>query len=279
MKSFASVFINALNHHDGVTVKHASFCNKAFPFHFHNEWSIGLVSEGSEVFKSTLLSFNMSKNTLILIPPRSIHANEGLGNAPWKYSTFYLSEATMQWHLKRLQLDYERAVNIPYFISSDSSSIKLFKRLIVTSTHAAVFSEQLMLLLSCLLNKDALLNPLHAKKESESISELIHYLHQNHRQKVSLDAMSLLFGYNKFKLLRLFKSSTGLNPIEYQLSLRIEHCKHQLLRGDTLQDTCFSSGFYDLSHFSNTFKRFTGLSPSAYKKSCNILQVETILGV
>lgn len=275
MSPFAKVSVNALPHHDGVVIKHASFCSKSFPFHFHNEWSLGLVMEGSEQFSSSAFNFSISANTLILIPPNSIHANAGVENLPWKYCAIYLSDCLMQWCFKLLGLNYEKISQQTYFINQEPKIIKLFYQLTAHQKSASAFEKNVLDMLNLWL-RNVICGTDAFKTNKTCFSELLHYLHLKQQHKITLDTLSQQFGMDKFKLLRLFKSSVGLSPLEYQTSLRIETSKQRLLQGQALQDVCFETGFYDLSHFSHTFKKFTGVSPQIYKKSCNILQAEAM---
>jgi AraC family transcriptional regulator len=50
--------------------------------------------------------------------------------------------------------------------------------------------------------------------------------------------------------------------------LRIEFACHRLATSDTpLADIALTAGFSDQSHFSNTFKRYTGMTPAAFRRS------------
>ena len=72
---------------------------------------------------------------------------------------------------------------------------------------------------------------------------------------------------DKYKFLRLFKQETGLTPNNYVILRRIEQAKTMIShkRGD-LMDIAISSGFYDSAHFCREFKKYTGVTPSAYKQ-------------
>lgn len=67
--------------------------------------------------------------------------------------------------------------------------------------------------------------------------------------------------------IRMFKSYTGLPPYRYLLKIRIEYAK-ELLENTSISVTeCAETvGFCSVAHFSRTFKKFTGHSPSYYQK-------------
>jgi AraC family transcriptional regulator len=69
-------------------------------------------------------------------------------------------------------------------------------------------------------------------------------------------------------LARAFRRSFGCTVGEYLRRLRIERATEQLAGGDTpLAEIALAAGFADQSHFSNVFRRRTGMSPSAFRRA------------
>jgi AraC family transcriptional regulator len=55
---------------------------------------------------------------------------------------------------------------------------------------------------------------------------------------------------------------------EYVRGVRIDRAAHQLAETDlSLAEIALGAGFSDQSHFSNLFRRHTGLSPSRFRNS------------
>ncbi len=105
-------------------------------------------------------------------------------------------------------------------------------------------------------------------EEAHDIFEQIKvYLSQHVKDKICLDELCKRFKYDKFKLLRQFKQYTGLSPINYLITLRIETAKKLMFSDLSLVQIALESGFYDQSHFSNCFLKFVGLTPGEYRKS------------
>lgn len=93
------------------------------------------------------------------------------------------------------------------------------------------------------------------------------FISENLMEKFSLTDTAKRFGLDKYKFLRLFKHETGLTPNHYILLQRIEKCKKLLNKETDLMEIAIENGFYDVAHFSRHFKRFTGVTPSEYKKA------------
>jgi transcriptional regulator GlxA family with amidase domain len=70
---------------------------------------------------------------------------------------------------------------------------------------------------------------------------------------------------------RRFTTSTGYSPIEYVQRLRVEEAKRRLERTDApVDDIGWKTGYEDPAFFRRLFKRMTGLSPSAYRRTFQI---------
>lgn len=64
-----------------------------------------------------------------------------------------------------------------------------------------------------------------------------------------------------------FKNATGMTFTEYVTRVRVEKAR-ELLRNRSLRmdEVAWSSGFQSVSHFSRTFRYYTGMTPSAFRE-------------
>ncbi len=69
------------------------------------------------------------------------------------------------------------------------------------------------------------------------------------------------------QLNRKLSAISGYTPSEFMMRLRIECAKKRLaLEDKSIGQIAYDCGFYDIAYFSRTFKRFTQLSPSQYRR-------------
>jgi AraC family transcriptional regulator len=67
---------------------------------------------------------------------------------------------------------------------------------------------------------------------------------------------------------RLFKQSTGFTPYQYVIRRRVERAKHLLSATNVpVVQIAIDCGFGGQVHLTQAFKRFTGATPAAYRKS------------
>ena len=102
----------------------------------------------------------------------------------------------------------------------------------------------------------------------EYTSRAIDYVNANFRRKLSLDEISAAAGTSKYHFLRTFKKVTGYTVTDYINKVRCEYARSLLVSGEySVKETALQSGFDNLSHFTNTFKKHVGLLPSSILSS------------
>ncbi len=119
----------------------------------------------------------------------------------------------------------------------------------------------------------AAINQFHGEKEIPSpaltypgaIEAALDFIHHNYSRQISLEALASEIGISRFYLSRLFKVHTGLSFKQHLNKRRISVAKQMILnRGMNVSQSCYASGFNNLSHFIRVFKRHEHVLPSDY---------------
>lgn len=72
-------------------------------------------------------------------------------------------------------------------------------------------------------------------------------------------------------LYRIFSQTFGMSPRQYLSSLILDNAKFMLLEDHkSIEEVAYNLGYYDVSHFSRQFKRWTGMTPSQYRNKMNL---------
>ena len=67
--------------------------------------------------------------------------------------------------------------------------------------------------------------------------------------------------------MREFKKATGETLMSYVSKIRCENAKKMLMTGRyTIKEISEKCGFEDFSYFCISFKKYTGVTPSSYRK-------------
>jgi len=93
-------------------------------------------------------------------------------------------------------------------------------------------------------------------------------LRQNLSHQWTVEEMAALVGLGTTVFNEKVKSYSGFSPINYLINIRISEAIKLLKRPDkNLTDIALDTGFYSSQHFSTTFKKLTGYTPSEFRKN------------
>ncbi|MDO6432323.1 AraC family transcriptional regulator [Flavitalea sp. BT771] len=93
-------------------------------------------------------------------------------------------------------------------------------------------------------------------------------LRDNLSHQWTVEEMAALVGLGTTAFTEKVKSFTGFSPISYLINIRISEAIKLLKRTDiNLTDVALDTGFYSSQHFSTTFKKLTGYTPSQFRKN------------
>jgi AraC-like DNA-binding protein len=95
------------------------------------------------------------------------------------------------------------------------------------------------------------------------------FIDKNFAGNINLKDLSGKAFFSKFHFIRLFKKNYGRTPYQYLTEVRIVNAKKFLKSGMPVIDVCVSVGFDSVTSFTRLFKKITGSTPAAFKKSSN----------
>ena len=107
----------------------------------------------------------------------------------------------------------------------------------------------------------------HTKKELyRLITDAKTYLNDNLKEHIDLDSLSRTMGISKYYLHRLFSEINGCTPLTYLTNIRIQKAKDKLRYSkDSIFEIALDCGFDNTAYFSNTFKKYIGVSPTQFR--------------
>lgn len=93
-------------------------------------------------------------------------------------------------------------------------------------------------------------------------------LRKNLSHQWTIEEMAALVGLGTTAFNEKVKNFTGFSPLNYLINIRISEAIKLLKRQDiNITGIALETGFYSSQHFSTTFKKLTGYTPSEFRKN------------
>lgn len=109
--------------------------------------------------------------------------------------------------------------------------------------------------------------PLSSGKDIVRMKQAMLYIQQSYGDLISLDTIAASCSLSQSECCRLFNRILHQSPMEYVISCRIEKSLPLLAEGRlSITEIAGMTGFQSSSYFAETFKKQTGMTPSAYRK-------------
>lgn len=85
--------------------------------------------------------------------------------------------------------------------------------------------------------------------------------------QITIDDLARLVNLSPSYFSAVFKITFGVSPHNYVLQQRIEYAKKQMLFSEnSFSEIALACGLSDQAHLSRTFRRITGMTPSAWRR-------------
>jgi len=99
------------------------------------------------------------------------------------------------------------------------------------------------------------------------VSQATQYIDAHLGEEIRILDLARRSGLSESSLLRSFQQAFDCTPVEYILGARVARAKSLLERTNlSMTDVAVQVGLSDSSHFSRTFRRLVGKSPSEYRR-------------
>jgi len=104
-------------------------------------------------------------------------------------------------------------------------------------------------------------------QDNDKMHVIYDYVRTHFQRTISLEEISELVSLTEPAFCRYFKKITGKTFTTFVNEYRLVHASKLLAeQPSSITEICYQSGFNNFSHFNKQFKKFTGKSPSEYRK-------------
>lgn len=231
--------------------------------HAHDGARFCFVVAGHYTEANARQAIDCAPSTLTFCPAGETHYNE-FHDQP---ARVLIVEVPPRW-LDRLE---EESISLPHALSAcDGVMTGLARRLAhefqQMDSGASLLLESLSLeLLVTAARSTSIRSDSTTPQWLERAREMIH---ARFAERLTLDEIAAHAGVHPVHLATVFRRRFRCTVGDYIRDRRIEYASRELATGRTpLALIALDAGFANQGHFSTTFKRITGLTPAAYRKS------------
>ncbi len=227
--------------------------NDYFPFHFHDYFCVSLITNGTEILKNTEQEFIAPAGSISITQANEVHRNFSLGESGYSYKTIYVNPDVLRYFNNGNKIEMlERVIY-------DKPLFQQFVKLFETPAGSNHLWEDCFRELA---NRAA--DPLDKMRWSSTFCLIDEIIETHPNKPIDTNWLARKFCMSKFHFIREFKKAKGVTPQAYIMLYRLGKAKKMLLTDAPLTDIAYLNGFCDPSHFTNSFKKYFGISPSRY---------------
>jgi signal transduction histidine kinase/AraC-like DNA-binding protein len=175
--------------------------------------------------------------------------------------------------LKTLQAD-ETKRKIPVVVLTNKvlteQDMERLNQGVATVLEKGVFTnEETLGRITAVLSRD-----LRAPSASQQlVRRAMAYIHMHYAEPFSRDVLASHLAVSENYLTNCFQKEIGVSPLSYTNRYRIRQARSLLNETNlTITEIALLVGFSDLAHFSRVFRKETGFSPLAYRRSSSTLK-------
>lgn len=231
--------------------------------HFHETLSIGAIVDGEVEYTCKDKTYTLSKNSLAIINPKTIHSCNPKDDKPRSYFMLYvdmdyLKDGFKQLSFQNPKLEDKKLYDMFLFLSNSLLKNDIF------------YMEKEQVLYSFLENLYNLIDIELIEIKKDAMKQAQDFMDKSKYENITLDDICKKVGLSKFHFIRFFKLQYHTTPHAYMLNLKINEAKKLLQKGEDISFIAQTLGFFDQSHLNKVFKKHIALTPNEYKKSLHV---------
>lgn len=247
-------------------------------FHMHNSHEIYLLMDGHIQYFVEDICYDMEPGSLILFSDREIHKAVNTAEAEFTRLVIHVNSSFVRPYCTpdtNLLNCFHREPGIGNLIllsnEEYTSLISMAQTLCNAMKNRRSFGSdltatttllQILIFVNSIWNKTSFSE---ASPKPHKAQAIMSYIDKNLTKPMTLDSISQDLSLDKYYISHLFKYETESSIFQYIVVKRVALAKELLLRGHTVAEACYLSGFHDYSNFIRTFRKTTGYTPGQFK--------------
>jgi AraC-like DNA-binding protein len=248
---------------NGIECSRVKASNSGFPKHLHDEYVISANLTGIEEIWLSGSTAYVQKGQVTLYNPGTIQASR-FDSQCVEFISVHIPQPLMKALATEENVRGEHEA--PALREGIINNSRMFDALCRFATSSrqeqdrANQEQELILLCGEMLETPAVLQG----SDKQRVNVVIEYLREHLSTKPQLEMLAQIAGLSKYHLVRCFTRFTGIPPLQYHMQLRLHRARELLRKNVHPLDAAIMLGFYDQSHFINSFRKVMGTTPHHY---------------
>lgn len=250
-----------------IELRVANQSTACYEAHSHDEFSFGIIEQGTADYRNRRRSHRISKGDMVTINPADVHScNPETGN--WSYSMLFVDSMIMGQVQQEVSNNYKQDYT-PF--TNDLERNRMLKHRfysLFASLQQEVSTLQAQQCFFEFIEASLVIEPVTryaAQKVSPCLTRVREKLSDEIAHRHQLEELAKEAGMGRYQFLRAFKSQFGLPPHAYLIDERVKRAKVMLRAGQSISDIALSLGFSDQAHFQRQFKKKLAVTPKFYQ--------------
>ena len=249
-------------------------------WHSHNSYELVFLLNGTNVYEFSRKSLELSGGSFLIIPPRQRHRGLynvrmpstvcGIAFNPQCHNALRLTPFTrgdLNWITQQLN----QGCATIHKMSSELRQVvwslhQGLRKHASDRTQPRALPKLRLLACTAILEAARLSSATVQNDSSRLMTSVLRYMDEHCTDSLRVDDFVRKSGYSRVRFFQIFRHSTGMTPNDYLLRLRIGKAG-KLLQQTTqpITEIAFKMGFSSSQYFCNVFRKYTNLTPRAFR--------------
>ncbi|WP_313099425.1 AraC family transcriptional regulator [Epilithonimonas sp.] len=257
---------------------HMNFPVKEFrwEYHYHPELELVCVVSGSGTRHVGYHKSSFRDGDLVLIGSNIPHSGFGLNSSdPHEEIVIQFREEIIQFSKDIVELtNLRKMLSVAKFGVLFSSSTKkrilpkLQEILKTENNKRYLLLFKLLVELSdekdyVLLNKEVMPHTI-ISKNRERLQSIFTFVEKNYQKEIDINEIAAIVNLTLPSFCNFFKKTMKITFTDFLNQYRIEKACHHILQGKSVSESCYSTGYNNISYFNRAFKKYVGKTPTEF---------------
>ncbi|MFD2117346.1 AraC family transcriptional regulator [Paenibacillus yanchengensis] len=245
----------------------------------HDYYLLHIVKSGVGVFETLGTTTICSAGDVFVTFPDILMKYEADAQNPWTYSWVAFSGDVVEEALQSVGITPDQAVIGNCSIETFTLLMKEVRQSLEIELTPELGNMRSAALLRTILYElgaqkarndiaigKELQKPVRSASQSfKVVDQAIQMFSLQYGRHLSIETIAHTLGYHRAHLTKLFKEATGMSPQQYLFKVRMKKAEELLLTDLTITQIAASVGYSDPLFFSKQFRKWSGMTPTAFR--------------